>query len=49
MIFRDAHGSSGRERVRSIEPSYATQMDQKVARDRGEDFFNGALMSWVDR
>jgi len=34
--------------VRSIERGYATQIDQKVARDRGQGFFNGGLMEWVD-
>lgn len=48
VIIRDAHGSSGRERVRWIEQNYATQMDQKVAGDRGKHFFNGGLMDWVD-
>ena len=48
VISRDAHGSSGQERVRWIEQKYATQMDRKVARDRGKDSFNGGLMEWVD-
>jgi hypothetical protein len=46
-ISRDAQGLSGRERVRWIERNYATQMGQKVARDRGKDFVNGGLMEWV--
>jgi hypothetical protein len=44
VISRDAHGSSGQERVRWIEQNYATQMDQNVARDQGEGFLNGGLM-----
>ena len=48
MISRDAHGSSGQERVRWIEQNYATQMDQKAARERGKAVFNGGLMEWAD-
>lgn len=47
VISRDAHGSSGRERVRWIERNYATQMDQKAVRERGKDVFNGGLMEWA--
>ena len=34
--------------MRWIEQNYATQMDQKAARERGKAVFNGGLMEWAD-